>query len=250
MSLILSYNKNSLPGTSHVEQIQLAQEYNLPLEIANDGKATAEIYQNSNLQITAVQAYLMHEFHPLHPELFYRQQAYVHLRQTLELAARLAAPRVVSVCGFGQEIADHPFERAFDLFSSLVPVAESLGIRIMIEPLSTRRAAAMTNPQEVAELIAALARPDIFSFVLDTGHLIDSGFSLDTFFRSWGHSIEELQLKGAASAPPSADWPIIRWLRSLPSLPAVACVEHRQPLERQDCKALVEALQRSLATLE
>lgn len=80
MSLILSYNKNSLPGTSRVEQIQLAQEYNLPLEIANDGKATAEIYQNSNLQITAVQAYLMHEFHPLHPELFYRQQAYVHLR--------------------------------------------------------------------------------------------------------------------------------------------------------------------------
>lgn len=44
-------------------------------------------------------------------------------------------------------------------------MAESLGIRIMIEPLSTRRAAAMTNPQEVAELIAALARPDIFSFV-------------------------------------------------------------------------------------
>ena len=250
MSLILSYNENSLPGTSQAEQIQFAKEYNLGLEIANNGKITAEIYQNSSFQITAVQAYLMHEFHPLHPEPFYRQQAYVHLRQTLELAAKLAAPRVVSVCGFGQQIADSPFERSFDLFRSLIPVAESFGVRIMIEPLSPQRAAAMTDPHQIAKLIAALDRPDIFSLILDTGHLMDSKFSLETFFHSWVHSIEELQLKGAASAPPSPDWPIISWLRSLPSLPPVVCVEHRQPIERQDCEALVTTLQQSLAALE
>lgn len=250
MSVVLSYNENSLPGSSQAEQIQFAKEYNLALEIANDGRLRSETYQNSSLQITAVQAYLMHEFHPLHPEHFYRQQAYVHLRQTLELAARLAAPRVVSVCGFGQQIADCPFERSFDLFSSLVPVAESLGVRIMIEPLSPQRAAAMTDPQEIAKLIGALDRPDIFSLVLDTGHLMDSGFRLDTFFRSWVCSIEELQLKGMASAPPSSDWSIISWLKSLPSLPPVVCVEHRQPIERQDCEALVKTLQQSLVTLE
>ena len=243
----LSYNETSLPGTTGAERLQLARQCGVALEIANDGSTTADRYQNIGLPITAVQAYLMHEFHPLHLEPAHRQQATTHLHQTLELAAQVAAPRVITACGFGQHLADRPFERALDFFNAIAPAAKSWGIRVMIEPLSPRRAAALTDPAQIAALIEALNQPEVFALVLDTGHLSDSGFDLDTFFRHWSHPIKELQLKGAASAPPSADWPLASWIDSLPSPPAVACVEHRQPIGQEDCLALTAALQRALA---
>jgi hypothetical protein len=65
---ILSYNETFLPGHSPQERFEMAGDLALSLEIANQGHVDLELYQHCGLNVTAVQAYLMHEFHPLHPQ--------------------------------------------------------------------------------------------------------------------------------------------------------------------------------------
>jgi sugar phosphate isomerase/epimerase len=185
----------------------------------------------------------MHDFHPLHPDLQCRQQAIAHVKDTLMLAAQLHAPRIVTVCGFGHDLADRPFERSIEFFSSLVKSAKALGVRIMIEPLSPKRVGAMAHPEEVAQLVNDLNQSDVFSLLLDTGHLLDSGFCLNEFFSTWQHPIEELQLKGKSSAPPDLAWPLASWLDAMLSPPRIICVEHRQPVTWEGFDKIVNWLQ-------
>jgi sugar phosphate isomerase/epimerase len=241
---VLAYDESAIPATSLRERLELAVKENLALEIANKGNLEVELYRQS--AIATVQAYAMHEFHPLHRDRLHRQEAFRHVCETLQLAACLNAPRIVTVCGFGYELADRPFERALEFFRSLVVPAKDLGIRIMIEPLSPRRAAALTDPHEIATLIESLHEPEVFSLMLDTGHLTDSGFDLDSFFQNWNLPIEELQLKGAISAPPQASIPVKAWLEALPELPSVVCVEHRQPISQVDFDKLIVALRQAI----
>lgn len=193
-------------------------------------------------RISALQAYAMHEFHPIHRDRDRREQAFLHVKETLELAAILNVPRIVTVCGFGYDLVDSPFERCLEFFASLAIAAKSLGVRIMIEPLSPKRAGARTHPDDIARMVEILDDPSVFSIMLDTGHLLDSGIELNSFFRSWKRPIEELQLKGLLSAPPPISMPIKGWLECLPQLPAAICVEHRQPISLDDFTQLVNAL--------
>lgn len=240
MPPILAYNESSLPASLLGERLQLAAQHHLALEIANHGDLDLDPYLKSNIPIIAVQAYAMHDFHPLHPDVQHRQQALHHVRQTLEIAARLQVPRIVTVCGFGSDVVDSPFERCLDFFSHCAAKAKSLGIKIMIEPLSPRRCAAMTDPYQIVQLVETLAKPDVFTTLLDTGHLLDSGYDLETFLSNWTFPTEELQLKGPNSTPP--DWPLGQWLRQLPFQPAVLCVEHRQPIALSEFEQLISAI--------
>jgi Xylose isomerase-like TIM barrel len=236
---ILTYNETSIPGSSS-ERLQLAVRENLALEVANEGNFPLELYQP--YRISAVQAFAMHDFHPIHRDRNIQQEAVRHVRDTIEVAAQLNVPRIVTVCGFGYELADHPFERCLDFFSSFAEQAKAAGIRIMIEHLSPLRVGAMTDPEEIARLVEMLNDPSVFSIMLDTGHLVDTGIELDSFFANWNRPIEELQLKGPRSAPPSPEMPVKRWLEALPALPAVVCVEHRQPTTEAALVELVGAL--------
>ncbi|MEB3180650.1 MAG: TIM barrel protein [Nostocaceae cyanobacterium] len=239
---ILAYDENSLPAATLPEKLHLAAQEKLALEIANKGNLDIEIYRQAGIPIVSVQAYAMHEFHPLHPDSYHRQQAWYHVRETLEIAAKLNVPRIVTVCGFGFDLIDNPWERSLDFFASLVVPAKAAGVQIMIEPLSPRRVGALTNPREIVNLIEMLDEPEVFSLVLDTGHLIDSGYDLDTFFDNWNYPIAELQLKGALSTPPNPNMPVKSWLEALGQLPKVVCIEHRQPICLQDFKHLVMVL--------
>ncbi|MGR3273513.1 sugar phosphate isomerase/epimerase family protein [Acaryochloris marina NIES-2412] len=240
MQPVLAYNESSLPAPSLGERLQLAAQHHLALEIANSGKLDLEPYLNSNIPITAVQAYAMHDFHPLHPDAQHRQQALLHVHQTLEVAAQLQVPRIVTVCGFGADVVDSPFEHCLNFFSRCAAPAKTLGIKIMIEPLSPRRCAAMTEPYRIGQLVDTLAEPEVFTTLLDTGHLLDSGYDLETFLTNWPFPTEELQLKGPHSTPP--DFPSGQWLRQLPFQPTVLCVEHRQPIALSDFEQLISAI--------
>jgi hypothetical protein len=242
---LLTYTESSLPGAGREERFASAREHRLALEVANDGGLDEEALRRSGLRVATVQAYRMHEFHPLHRDPARRRQAAPHVRDTLEAAARLGTSRIVAACGFGHDLADRPFERCLDFFGPLAGSASALGVRIMIEPLSPSRTAAMASPAEIVRLLAHLDRPDVFSLVLDTGHLADAGFDLEVFFREWDHPVEELQLKGPASAPPSSAMPVEKWLKMLPETPDVLCVEHRKPVSRSDMAGLIGALRES-----
>lgn len=240
MPPILAYNESSLPASFLGERLQLAAQHHLALEIANHGDLDLNPYLKSNIPITAVQAFAMHDVHPLNPDASHRQQALHHVRQTLEIAARLQAPRIVTVCGFGSEVVDSPFERCLDFFSHCAAKAKSLGIKIMIKPLSPRRCAAMTEPYRIGQLVDTLAEPEVFTTLLDTGHLLDSGYDLEAFLSNWPFPTEELQLKGPNSSPPN--FSLGQWLRQLPLHPAVLCVEHRQPITLSGFNQLISAI--------
>ena len=241
---ILAYNEMSIPG-SVSERLELGFRENLALEIANEGNFSVELYQKYN--IVSVIAYRMHDFHPIHSDRTHREQAFPHVQETIEIAAKLNVPRIVTVCGFGYELADRPFERCLDFFTSLAPQAKAAGVKIMIEPLSPLRVGAMTDPEEIARLIDMLNEPSVFSIMLDTGHLVDSGIELNSFFANWKRPVEEIQLKGPRSSPPSPTMPVKQWLEALLQLPAVICPEHRQPTTVQDLVHLVGVLRNELS---
>lgn len=243
---VLAYAESSLPVASLPDRLELLLREGLALEVANQGNVLVEAYRQAGVQISAVQAYRMHDVHPLHRDRHARQAAVTHVRETLELAAELGAPRIVTVCGFGHELADRPFDRAVDFFHQFADPAKKLGVRVAIEPLSPIRCGALTNPREIADLIDILGDPEVFSMLLDTGHLADSGIELNSFFRHWNRPIEELQLKGPRSQPPTPAMPISQWLKALPNPPAVVCVEHRQPISLGELAALLAALREEL----
>lgn len=239
----IAYTEDSLPAVSPAERFAVIKQWGLAVEIANRGNLSVADYQQAGVMIAAVQAYQMHQFHPLHPDLEYRRQAVGHVKDTLTLAAQLHAPHIITVCGFGHDLADLPFERSLEFFASVADQARALGVRILIEPLSPKRVGAMAHPDEVAQLVRHLSQPEVFSMVLDTGHLLDSGINLEAFFSTWQHPIEELQLKGINSSPPDDTLAIEHWLNKMSSLPAVLCVEHRQPITWKGFEQIVRRLQ-------
>lgn len=125
---VLAYNESSLPAASFSERLQLVLQEGLTLEVANQGNFPTAQYHEIGVGIASVQAYDMHEFHPLHRDRERRIAAVRHVHETLELAAKLNVPRIVTVCGFGYELADRPFERCLDFFGAFVVRAKELGV--------------------------------------------------------------------------------------------------------------------------
>jgi sugar phosphate isomerase/epimerase len=243
---ILAYNETSLPARSLEERLQLAKDNYLALEVANQGNFPISNYQDCGVKVVSVQTYEMHDFHPLHPEPENRQIAVDRVFETLEIAARLNARHIVTVCGFGHKLVDKPQERCLDFFEIVGDRAGQLGVKIAIEPLSPQRVAIFNSPIEVVELIETLNRPQVFSLLLDTGHLADSNIELNDFFSNWKYPISELQLKGLNSTPPEPNIPVPRWIESLPKVPEIICVEHRQPIELAQFKNLIYRFQSEL----
>ena len=119
-----------------------------------------------------------------------------------------------------------------------------MSLNLAYEVLSPRRCAAMTEPYRIGQLVDTLAEPEVFTTLLDTGHLLDSGYDLEAFLSNWPFSTEELQLKGSHSTPP--DFSFGQWLRQLPFQPAVLCVEHRQSIALSEFEQLISAIRLEL----
>ncbi len=240
---VLAWVDSCLPVEGLEERLDLASRHELALEVAHDGALPIETLQRSPVPIAAVQAWRMHDLHPLHPGRRERRRGLEHLCDTIEVADRLDARRVVTVCGYGKQVADSPFERCLDFFDAAGKRARELGVRLMIEPLSPLRVSVMTDPREIVQLIDTLDQAEVFGLLLDTGHLLDSEVDLDEFFGGFHHVVEELQLRGADDQPPEVDWPYEQWLAALPEPPAVVSGEYRKPITTQHFEALIERLQ-------
>lgn len=243
---VLAYDVRALPATTATAARDLLAGHGLAAEVSDDGTLDVSFWVDSGVPVAAVQAYRLHDVHPLHPDPDATQAALDHVRHALEAAHRLGARHVVTVCGFGHVAVDRPMERCHDFFAALTEDARSLGVRVLVEPLSPVRAGAMTDPAEIAALVDGLDAPDVFGVMLDTGHLADSGTDPGAFFASWGRSCEEVQVRGPGSAPPRADLPLDEWLGHLPAAPAVVCIEHRLPISETGVAELVGAYRRSL----
>ena len=242
---VLAYCARSL-ARPDADVLAVARTHGLALELADDGRLDVAFWKESGVPLATVQAWWLHEAHPLHPDPLLRQRAAVRIQETLALTARLGAPRMLGVCGFGDTVADRPFERALEFFAALTQPARDAGLTVLLEPLSPRRCAVLWEPAEIVRLHDALDAPDVFRLCLDTGHLVDSGFELDGFFAELGRAVDEIQLKGPASAPPDPGVPLSRWMAALPRPPAVVSVEHNVPLPEGGLEPLLAALRDQL----
>ena len=246
MSPLLAYVEHDLPAATAEERFELARTHQLALEIAHKGGDVAQRAHAAGLVITTLQAWRLHESHPIHPDKKVRAAAYEHLRETIELAAKLGVPRVLAIAGYGQEICADPFEEARSFFRWVAPIARENKVRILIEPLSPLRCAALTAPMVLSRLLEEIESPDVFGSAIDTGHVIDSGREVGEYLERWPRNVDELQLKDKGSAPPEPDMPLARWLRKLKNVPEVVCVEHRLPIEPAPLARLVEHLRAEL----
>jgi sugar phosphate isomerase/epimerase len=246
---LLAYVEHDLPAATPEERFEIARAHALALEVAHKDDDRAQRARDAGLQLATLQAWRLHEVHPIHPDKKVRAAAYEHLRRTIELAAQLGVPRVLAVAGYGQAICADPFEEARAFFRFVAPIARENKVRVLIEPLSPLRCAALTAPMVLARLLEEIGSPDVFGSAIDTGHVIDSGREVDEYLERWPSRVEELQLKGKGSSPPQADMPPARWLRKLKGAPDVVCVEHRLRIEAQEFGKLLEHLRAELSAL-
>jgi len=246
VSPLLAYVEHDLPAATPEERFELARRHALALEVAHKDDERAERARDAGLQLSTLQAWRLHEVHPIHPDRQVRAAAYEHLRRTIELAARLGVPRVIAVAGYGSQICADPFEEARAFFRFVAPIARENKVRVLIEPLSPLRCAALTAPMVLARLLEEIGSPDVYGSAIDTGHVVDSGRDVEEYLERWPGRVEELQLKGKGSSPPDADVPLARWLRKLKGAPDVLCLEHRLPIEAPQLEKLLAHLRAEL----
>jgi sugar phosphate isomerase/epimerase len=246
VSPLLAYVEHDLPAATPAERFELARAHGLALEVAYRDDDRAERARDAGLQIATLQAWRLHEVHPIHPDKRVRGEAYEHLRRTVELAARLGVPRVVAIAGYGQEICAEPFDEARAFFRFFAPVAREQKVRVLLEPLSPLRCAALTAPMVLARLLDEIESPDVYGSAIDTGHVIDSGREVGEYLERWPRKVEELQLKGKGSSAPEHDVPLAKWLQRLKAVPEVVCIEHRLPIEPAELGKLLAHLRSEL----
>ncbi len=248
MQPVLAYVEHSLPGETPEARIETARRIGLALEVANRNGIDRAALGRCGITIVTVQAYGMHDSHPLHPDPARHESAVHHVLETIDLAVALRAPRVLTACGFGSAVHTDPFGSCVRFFRSVATRARERGVRILIEPLSPLRASAMTDPDEIAALLDELGQPEIFGTAIDTGHLIDGGGDPSDILARWPHRIDEIQLRGAGSRPPAPDLPIDDWLKLPTPPPATVVVEHGLPIDPGDLGILVGRLRRALGS--
>lgn len=242
----LAWVEHDLPAETLEERLALARAHGLALEVAHKDDDRARRVQASGATIVTLQAWKLHESHPIHPERSVRSAAYAHLVATIELAAELGVPRVLAIAGYGNEICADPFAEARSFFRFVAPIAREKKVRVLIEPLSPLRCAALTAPLVLARLLDEIESPDVFSSAIDTGHVIDSGREVGDYLARWPHAVTELQLKGKGSSPPGNDVPLARWIARLARAPEVVCVEHRLAIEPEELVRVVAHLRGEL----
>jgi sugar phosphate isomerase/epimerase len=242
----LAYVEHALPGDAR-ERIELARRLGLALEVADRPQTDLETIASSGLPVATVQAWRLHEVHPLHPDGRARAEALDVVEHAMDVAARLAAKRVLTVCGFGQVRIEAPFERSLEFFLALAPRARARGLSILIEPLSPLRSAHMTSLDDQRRLMAALADEDCFATAFDTGHLLDGGHEPAAVLAAWPHAVEEVQLHAAASEAPSEDTPLEHWIEALPASAQVVAIEHHRPLDSGSLERLIARVRAALA---
>lgn len=238
----LAWIEHGLPGQARAERLALARRLGLALELADGDNLDAAAWKRLGLPIATLQAWRMREWNPLRADPQARREGTAHLRRVLHHAAVLGARHVVAVCGYGRCEVDFPFERCVEFFAELAGAARDAGTRILIEPLGPSRLDVLHNPAEVSRLLGALADPQAFGVVLDTGHLLDGRRDPAAVLGSWPGPVAELQLRGPGSTPPADDLPLEDWLAALPEPPAVVCGEHHGTVD-------AASLDRTLARL-
>jgi len=237
----LAYVAHLLPGSLD-ERVEHARRLGLAVEVADGIGPDVTTWRRAGLEVPTLAAWGMHELHPLHRDADARAASVGYVLGVLERAARAHVPNVLTACGFHPASTERVRARCLDFYGALAPRARELGVRILIEPLSPLRAGALNEPADVDRLIVELG-DDVFATALDTGHLLDARLDPGEVLRTWRSPVNELQLRGADSRPPSPRLPFASWIAAHAELEVVT-IEHRETIAVPALNELVASVRR------
>jgi hypothetical protein len=234
----VAYVERSLPGADLDAARDLARRWDLRVE-----RRDADWNGVPDPQLVVLQAYSLHEQHPLDPDPLVRGLARAAVKQTIERAGRAGVPYVLTAPGFGDALVRDPVDVAFAAYREFVETAERAGVTLLVELLSPRRLPVLSRAADLAQWMRALDAGPRLQVALDTGHLLDAGLDPLAVVRDWPLEVGLLQLRGPGGAFPPHGMPLKSLLSE--ARPAVVSVEHHERVEEPQVEAFVARLRRA-----
>lgn len=194
-------------------------------------------------RLVVLQAYRLHEQHPLDPNPLVRGLARASVRETIERAGRAGVPFVLTAPGFGDDLVQDPRGVASEAYREFVQVAQRAGVTLLVELLSPRRLRVLNQAAELATWMRELDAGPHLQAALDTGHLLDAGLDPLAVARDWPLEVGLLQLRGPGGGFPPHALPLKSLLRE--ARPRVVSVEHHDPVDPAQIETFLTRLRRA-----
>lgn len=216
------------------EVLSIFEELDLWIELAKHG--AEEVLNSYSVEVRSVQAYQLHRLSLVSQHSGERTAAMEHVKERIELAARVGAKRVVTVPAYGHSHAEEALQICVESFRKLADFASERGVAIAIEALSPRRTSFLPSLGEVLKLVEQIDRENVHAMA-DTMHLHDAGEDVGKSIAEHGSQIAELHLRDTGSLPPGRGGLDFGEILSA-ELKAELCLEY----STSDEKALREAV--------
>jgi hypothetical protein len=242
--------------------LAFAADRGVAVEAEFTGTSSPEPYLAAGVEVVSVQCLALKQFAASHPKPAIRRQAVAAITEAVAFARALGARHLITIGDYlgPANALNQPPARAADLWLDTLEACQAMleqqpgAPRVLLEPLSRRRARHFQVPADVLAVLDRLTRSDLFGLALDTGHLLDQlpsspadpEAALSAQIETCAGRCNELQLRGAASTLPHRDWPFAKWFALLSPILEVVTLEHRCPPDAADTDALIEVLGRAL----
>ncbi len=185
-----------LPGSLE-EKLPYLEEKGLWLELANTGPRDLSALESYDVEVKAVQAYMLHEYPLLSKTRALREKAREHMVDTIRLAEEIDARSVLVVPTYGFELIENSWE---ECVSALRNFADA-GMEILVEPLDPNRTSFLPKASEVAKLLEEVRRDNV-AMVLDTFHIHESGEYPAGVIEDYSKITREVHLRDSGAGQP------------------------------------------------
>lgn len=175
------------------EKLALAEREGLWIEIAHTGseKSAVSVFENYDVPVKTVQAYLLHRLHWLSPDRAVRKAAEHHVLDTIGFAEKAGAQSVLTVPTYGFTQLTQAKEECMKNYRRIL---KETSLNILVEQLSPVRTSFLPSPADIAKLISETGHERL-KMVVDTLHLRDSGFELHDTTVKYSDLIWEIHLR-------------------------------------------------------
>ncbi len=174
-------------------KLALAESHGLWLEFAYTGNSKADItvFENYNVPIRTVQAYLLHEMHWLSPDKAVRKAAEHHVLDAIRFAEEAGASNVLTVPTYGFELLTNPREECIKNYRRIL---KDTSLNLLVEHLTPNRTSFIPSPVGIASLVSEIGDERV-KMVVDTLHLRDSGYGYSETIVKYADLIAEVHLR-------------------------------------------------------
>lgn len=234
----IAYVERSLAGADLDAARALAERLDLRVE-----RRESDWDGVPDSRLAVLQAYRLHEQHPLDPDPLVRGLARASVRETIERAGRAGVPFVLTVPGLGDDLVQDPVGVATEAYREFAEVARRAGVTLLVELLAPRRLRVLSQAAELATWMRELDAGPHLQAALDTGHLLDAGLDPLAVVRDWPLEVGLLQLRGPGGGFPPHGMPLKTLLRE--ARPRVVSVEHHDPVDEAQVEAFLKRLRRA-----